>query len=1179
MKHVTARWLSLCSLSLALLVGSSAVSAAGLPGTRSQDLFEQATEYYQKGRYIEAKQLLLQIDLAELDLTERQGVFELRDRIDEVLSQLPQSELQLRYAELALSQRDLKGATARLINVHNDPAATESQKDQATELLERVTTLQEQIEPHIAGIVADAMTAYDDGNLGRAKAGFQAVMQSGIVVPADQEATINSYLERIYLREARDRVIYDLDTTYVDSVWNGTVQPGTKIVPVAEVTSTTQDPGQVTPTESVQEVGQEQQPMSNLSNPAQDAEQATEENDGQEPAAEQARDAFEPQYDLIFQAQQAQAAEYLRQAMEAQAAGKYDQAISLYDKALTIQPDNEAARQGKAQCETFLDRGSIIDSPTLNRDLQAQRLRAEYNSLLDQATGYMNEGNYIRASDLVTRAKYILSEGKNLISLDEYETLRSQAQTLGEQINQMRREAEAAEALKKAQSATDIRIAQQAEMERRRQRDIAEKLLSIRRLQQAQKYDEALLELESLLFMDPGNASALALKDVISEVRLYQRWDEIRHEAQMRQAGNSLNLYESTLLPLQIVEYPEDWPDISQRRAGRLAYLDSESDRAVLAALDTVKSNIDFENHALGDVLEYVAELADINMDVDWRALENNFINRNTSVNLRLNDSVPLRVVLERVLRQVGEDEDTRPQYDVSDGILTISTRERLQAIPETHVYDIRDLLINVPNFEPPNMDIDTLLERNNRRSMSDRLFGEDDNDLKYDTERMTREERVEKIREILTTTIDRRSWEINGGNVGVIQELNGNLIITTTERNHRDISNLLDKLREIRSLQISVESRFLLVSEDFFEQIGFDLDIWWGGSAWDTASREDPNLLVSDMFFNKETGQFSPSPQRQFFSLYELRGQTNPDGTPIFDANNRQAIEGVLPDAGFQQLGRDTFTPWSLQQNTLGLTETLFGAEATSFAGQALAATPGLTYAISYLDEIQVDLLIKATQADRRSVQLTSPRLTFFNGQRAFVQLTTTQFFVSDLNPIVGDASAGFDSTLTPVQDGIVLDVEGTVSADRRYVTMTVSVSSNTVVDIEETSVPLLVGGIIVQSGQPSDLVQVPGTIQRPIVQTSQVNTTVNVPDRGTIMLGGQTIRNEIEMESGVPVLSKLPLINRFFTNRLSTTEEKTLLILIKPTVIIQQENEELLFPGLQDSLGTGGAAYGGSY
>ena len=59
-----------------------------------------------------------------------------------------------------------------------------------------------------------------------------------------------------------------------------------------------------------------------------------------------------------------------------------------------------------------------------------------------------------------------------------------------------------------------------------------------------------------------------------------------------------------------------------------------------------------------------------------------------------------------------------------------------------------------------------------------------------------------------------------------------------------------------------------------------------------------------------------------------------------------------------------------------------------------------------------------------------------------------------------------------------------------------------------------------------------------------------------------------EVEVESGVPVLSKLPLLNRFFSNRITSREDQTLLILVKPTVIIQSEEEELNYPGLADQL-----------
>ena len=45
-------------------------------------------------------------------------------------------------------------------------------------------------------------------------------------------------------------------------------------------------------------------------------------------------------------------------------------------------------------------------------------------------------------------------------------------------------------------------------------------------------------------------------------------------------------------------------------------------------------------------------------------------------------------------------------------------------------------------------------------------------------------------------------------GDTGTIQELNGSLIIRNTPRNHAQITGLLSKLREIRSMQINVETK-----------------------------------------------------------------------------------------------------------------------------------------------------------------------------------------------------------------------------------------------------------------------------------------------------------------------------------------------------------------------------------
>ena len=109
---------------------------------------------------------------------------------------------------------------------------------------------------------------------------------------------------------------------------------------------------------------------------------------------------------------------------------------------------------------------------------------------------------------------------------------------------------------------------------------------------------------------------------------------------------------------------------------------------------------------------------------------------------------------------------------------------------------------------------------------------------------------------------------------------------------------------------------------------------------------------------------------------------------------------------------------------------------------------------------------------------------------------------------------------------------------------------------------VTAVVGGDIVDSADTQSFIQLP------TVTVTRIQTTVTVPDQGTVLLGGQRLVTEFEVETGVPVVSKIPVINRFFTNRVESKEEQTLLVLIKPTILIQSEEEERNFPGLTDTI-----------
>jgi type II secretory pathway component GspD/PulD (secretin) len=336
----------------------------------------------------------------------------------------------------------------------------------------------------------------------------------------------------------------------------------------------------------------------------------------------------------------------------------------------------------------------------------------------------------------------------------------------------------------------------------------------------------------------------------------------------------------------------------------------------------------------------------------------------------------------------------------------------------------------------------------------------------------------------------------------------------------------------------------------------------------FDQARGVDPNFNRSDFFVQdgnqrgevKDPIIFGPVDRDE-----DAIGNTDapPFGVPTPDGTD---ITYVYGPTGAPIRRSDGWRPVGFTQNSYGITDTLAGGAVGGIGQQILlSGASAATTGFSYMDDIQVDLLIKATQADQRNVVLTAPRLTLMNGQRSFITIAKQIAYISNVIPVVGDASTSFQSVPGYVQDGFVLDIEGVVSADRRYVTMTVHFDTSTLLGFDSVTVTGAVGGTGTTGGRGATS---EAEIQLPELQVQSIRTTVSVPDKGTILLGGQRRFEEVEIESGVPVLSKIPIINRFFTNRVDSEQELTLVMLMRPEIVIQSENEELLFPGLVDQL-----------
>ncbi len=200
--------------------------------------------------------------------------------------------------------------------------------------------------------------------------------------------------------------------------------------------------------------------------------------------------------------------------------------------------------------------------------------------------------------------------------------------------------------------------------------------------------------------------------------------------------------------------------------------------------------------------------------------------------------------------------------------------------------------------------------------------------------------------------------------------------------------------------------------------------------------------------------------------------------------------------------------------------------------------------------------LFLTAAQGDSRNNIVQAPKITSFNGANASISNTENQYYIAGLTPIVGPGSVAFFPQPAPLPDGVQLSVTPVVSADRRYVRLSLAPFFQTINGLQSFPVPAAVGG----GGLGGQGTPITGEIQLPLTTTTTLNTTVTVPDGGTVLLGGVKRMREQRLEFGVPVLSKTPYINRLFRNIGVGRRTDSLMLMVTPRIIILEEEEARL-------------------
>ncbi|OHB80955.1 MAG: hypothetical protein A2V98_17970 [Planctomycetes bacterium RBG_16_64_12] len=392
---------------------------------------------------------------------------------------------------------------------------------------------------------------------------------------------------------------------------------------------------------------------------------------------------------------------------------------------------------------------------------------------------------------------------------------------------------------------------------------------------------------------------------------------------------------------------------------------------------------------------------------------------------------------------------------------------------------------------------------------------------------------------ELITTTVAPESWDDVGGPGSIAPfETNLSIVVSQTQEVHEEIVDLLEQLRRMQDLQVTIEVRFITLNDSFFERIGIDFDF-----------EIDDDIDRPFQVFGRQIDDGDPE-----------EGSEPVRNTLDTDHDNRSVTVGLAQPGVFSA---DLDIPFN--QNSFGLAVPQFGG---------FDATAGAQLGFAILSDIEAFFFVSAAQGDRRSNVLQAPKVTLFNGQMAFVSDTSQSPFVISVIPVVGDFAAAQQPVIVVLSEGTFLTVQAVVSDDRRFVRLTVVPFFSRIGDVEtftfEGSETTTENSSQqgnqddpnddTSNSQDSTVTRSGTTVQLPTFSFVTVTTTVSVPDGGTVLLGGIKRLSEGRNEFGVPMLNKLPYISRLFKNVGIGREAQSLMMMVTPRIIIQEEEEEQL-------------------
>jgi type II secretory pathway component GspD/PulD (secretin) len=504
---------------------------------------------------------------------------------------------------------------------------------------------------------------------------------------------------------------------------------------------------------------------------------------------------------------------------------------------------------------------------------------------------------------------------------------------------------------------------------------------------------------------------------------------------------------------------------------------------ALLARLADTRMDADFQDMTIVQVANNIFFSTDIPVSVDPE-VATELDDAAEYVTLTGLRDLPVESLLNILVEQVGQ----QLAWTIRNGRVYITKSEKAAGMPIVRVHNIQDLTFPITDFKGVNI-----------RDIP--LPGEagDDNETTIFSSELDRVRIIEpdEVLNLVRENIARESWDASDAYSIDFVDSNNLLVIHTPEV-QGEVASFLDDLRAFSTSMVTLESRFFALTDAFIEEIGTDFrGLGPNGQLGQQVEMDDIDPENSQGLDNNGDGTGNPN-----------AGAFYDDGDQIYAATTEFFFNNPL--------------------------------------GQLLSTVGGGAFQFTILDDTQVNIVMTAVQKSANAIEISSPIVSVYNTQRAFVTVVNQVSFVQGYDVDVANAAFIADPNIGVVQEGIVLDVRPTISFDRRYITLDV-----------QTTVAVLVRPmreVTTNLGGQTDQV----TFALPELRVQDAQTTVVVPDGGSVVLGGFKHVLYRNRTAEAPWLADIPIIGFLFREKGLADEMTDLIIVMRASISDYAELEK---------------------